>query len=648
MGFELRGMSILVLFLLLLSTVFAACDVEVSNLITEVRDGTSSSSSDFDSDIVLEKNNSVDVRLSFDIEDYYSTSCSQLKARLKISRYDESVSDWVEFKTTEKTISVQDDYEEVLFDNIFNTGSNSDYSSFLVEGMILEGSRILDSSDASIEIEDESCDGIELVTATFYIDESDFDSKTFVINNETTADFEISNIELISSSSVILDGDVDYPSVIYAKDSGEIEVSLETRSVSNNTNTTILININGYLNNKYCSSSAIGKKSISVVVRNNSNSNNSGSGVSSNSDCSNIQIQSQGFEFLEGTNQQLILGIKNNSTKRFEILEIQASSSDFELNENDNEQYVFSGQTINLSLNASLPNVSFDSTLTGNLKVRGVFSDGKSCSFTQIDSETINVKVINSNELLLSSNCNGFEITAPESIIVQNNGSFDFTINNFSNKTVQIIVEGETKDNATVIILPKNSSLSRKMNVELFSSNGFVKFIPKIDGCNLNSKTVNITNTSTGNFEELKMDLEVQRDYNLGVITLNTKINNPSNKVFEGTLKISSPNGWPDVEKNVLIAPGENNLVEKLGSSGRFSEGEIQVSFSSEGKTISNKINTNESKLVLAGLFAFGGNLSSLGIILMIILVIIIIVGVIGDLNESAPVPKEKWVNEKN
>jgi hypothetical protein len=646
MRVKLKWVLIVFVFLLTLSTVFAACEVSVSNLVTEVKIDSGTDSSDFDSEVNAELNEYIDVRLSFDLEDY-SSSCSSIKAKLRISRYDESKADWVEYKNIEKSIGSLDDYYEIIFENAFNTGSNSNYTEFMIEGMIVEGSRVIDSSDAFLSLIDNSCDGIKIDATTFYIDEDDYDSKNFVIKNETTSDFSISSIELISSNSVIISGGVDYPSEVYSNDSDELEVSLETKNVSTNTNATVLLSISGYLDDKYCSASAIGKKSISVVVR---NTNNTSGSSSSNldSDCEDIQIISNELEFNEGTNQKIIMGVKNNSTKRFEILDVDASSSSFDLTRNTNDKYLFSGQTGDVILNANLPNVSSDKILTGTLKIRGVFSDGKSCSFTQIPSEEINVKVINLTNNSLVPNCAGFNIIAPENLVIENNGSFDFTINNFSNKTARVIIEGSIQVNPTIIVLPKNSSLARKMDVELFSNNGFVKFTPTIEGCNLNSKIVNISNNVSGSISEAEIDLKIQRDYNKGIIDLGIVINNSTNKSFSGVLKIVTPNGWPNIEKTIVIVPGENSLVEKFGASGEASEGEITVSFSSNGQTILDSINTNENNLVLAGLFSLGGNLSSFGIILLIILVVIIIVGIIGDLGESTPTKKEEWVIEKN
>ena len=159
---KLKWVFIVFVFLLALNTAFAACNINVSDLVTGVRiDSTRDSS--FSSEINAEPNKYIDVRLSFDL-DNYSSSCSSIKAKIKISRYDESRAEWVEYRTNEKSVSSSDGSKEVIFENIFSTGSSSNYSKFMIEGMIFEGTKMLDSSDAFVNLMSGSCDGIKLDT----------------------------------------------------------------------------------------------------------------------------------------------------------------------------------------------------------------------------------------------------------------------------------------------------------------------------------------------------------------------------------------------------------------------------------------------------------------------------------------------------
>lgn len=641
MQFNLRIMSILFLLVVMLSTAFAACDVFVDNFEVKLRaDGS------YDNEIIAPENENIDIQITYFIDDYSGTTCpTNLTVRAEISKYNNSTSSWMfdENKTETKSLVRNNSYT-VSFPNEFNTGTNSNYTRFRVRAFLYNGSEEIETAEAFVDVEDDSCDNLRINTTSIVVDEGSSATKTFTIENNSNLDFRISSIESSSSSSIIDFENIDYSQYIYSNSDQDIDVTVNADDVSYNTTVTAYLSVAGYLGNNYCSVSKIGRESFSVRVE-----NNSGSSTGSSSDCDDIDIQTRFTEYNESTTQKLIFGIKNNSTKRFEILAIEPYSSSFTLNKYFNEKYIFSGQTADLILNAILPSVTQNRTLQGTVKVRGVFSDGKSCSFTQIGTKTFDVNVIDSSNTLINPNCAGFNISAPESLNVENYGSFAFTITNATNRTASIIVEGSIDVSPTVIVLPKNSSLSRTINVQMNSSSGFVKFIPIIEGCNVQEKIVQLKNTASGLLTESEMNLSIERDYNLNVITLITEIQNPTNKVFNGILKIDSPEGWPDLEKEVVVVPGKNNFVERLGASGSTQEGTIRVSFSSGGKIISESVNTTEqNNLSLTGLFAFGSNFGILGLILLIVLVVVIIVGVIETSPKAKAQSEQEWVNNKN
>lgn len=642
MQFNLKLMSVLFLLLVLLSTAFAACDIQVDSLDVTLKDSGSYANS-----ITATQDADIDIKMTFRVSDYSGTTCpADINVKADIYKYDAINSRWVFVESKNESRALSENNYTVTWSNQFNTGHSSNYTRFKVEAFVLNGSTELDDDTANVEVSNDSCNGITINSSTINASENDSTTETFSLENNTDETFRIISMDYSTSSSLINNVDFDYADeYVYSDSDEDFDVTVETDSVSSDTTVTVSLSVAGYLGNKYCSATDIGRESVSVRIEDDS----SGSGSDFSSDCDDIDIQTRLTEFEEGTAQKLIFGVKNNSTKRFEILGVEASSSSFNLSKYFNEKYIFSGQIGDLILNAVLPNVTSDRNFSGLVKVRGVFSDGKSCSFSQIDSKTFNVNVINSESKFVGPNCSGFNISVPESVTVENNGSFNFTITNSTNQTANIVVEGSIDVTPTVIVLPKNSSLSKAMNVQLNSQTGFVKFDPSVDGCFIGSKTVQLINTATGDLSEASMDLTMNRDNNLSVITLNVLIQNSSNKNFTGVLNIDSPNGWPSVQKTVTVVPGSNNFVEKLGSSGNFKEGTIKVSFSADKKTISDSIETSEqNNSAFAGLFAFGGSLNALGIILIIILVIVIIVGVIETSPSTRTTKGQEWVNQKN
>jgi hypothetical protein len=643
MQFNLKVLSVLFLFLILASGVYA-CTINIDNLVTEVRANDS-----YDTSITALKNSDIDIKVDFDIDSFSGSSCpSNITTKVKIYKYDNTNEEWVLMETQSKSNTLSEDNFSVLFSNEFNTGSNSRYTQFKVEGIVLNGTQELDSAEATVDVENNSCDEINLIASSFSINEGSTSTKTVTIENNTGLDFRITNADFSSSSSLIKSGDVEYSNEYVDAHSDElIDLIIQTGYVTSNSSTTIVLSVEGYLGNTYCSASAIGKKNISVTV-NNTSSNNTDN-TSTSSDCDNIDIQTRSIEFDESTNQKLVFGIKNNSTKRFEVLAVESYSSSFTLSNYFNEKYIFSGQTGELILNAQLPSVSQNRILQGTVKIRGVFSDGRSCSFTQIGTKTFDVSVIDSANNSLNPNCSGFNISVPDSIVIENYGELAFTITNNTNTTATTIIEGSIDVSPTIIVLPRNSSLTRKISVSLNSQTGFVKFVPTIEGCGASTKTVQITNNASGNLSEATINVSANRDYDLSTITLRVQINNPTNKLFNGVLNIDAPNGWPDIEKNVTIVPGENIFIEKIGSSGNYSEGNINVSFSSNGQEISSSVSTNDSSdISLMGLFAFGGNFGLFGILLLILLVIIVVAGILGYSPNNKATTDQKWVNEKD
>lgn len=646
MQFNLKILSVLFLLLAMTSVAFA-CEVEIDNLIVELR-----GNDDYDTSIVVEKNTDIDVKVEFDVLSRSGGDCpSNLKVEIKSLRYNESTSQWsqIEIDSKTATLSVKDDYS-ISFSNEFNTGSNSNYTQFKVETTVFVVTEELGSEEAIVDVENTSCDAIDLIASSFSLNENATSTKVVTIRNNSNYDFRIESADISSSSSLVRSADVEYSQYVYSDSDEELDLIIQTGSVSSNTSTTLVLSVAGYLGNTYCSATTIGKKNITMTVNNSSSSDDDDDDSTSSSDCDDIDIQTRSTEFDESTTQKLVFGIKNNSTKRFEVLSIDSYSSGFSLSKYFNEKYIFSGQTGDLILNAQFPSVSQNRLLQGTVKVRGIFSDGRSCSFTDIGTKTFDVNVIDLQNNSLNPNCSGFNISVPESINVENYGELAFTITNNSNRTAKIIVEGSIDVTPTVIVLPRNSSLSRIINVQINSPTGFVKFTPTIEGCIVNSKTVEIRNNVSGEVTNVVMSAtNVDRDYELNIVTLEIKVDNPTNRVFNGNLVIDSPNGWPDIQRNITILPGANAFTEKLGTSGNFEEGVIKVSFTSQGKTISALANTDEqNNSLLVGLFAFGGSLGGIGIILIIILVVIIIVGMMDYSPNTKATTDQEWVNEKN
>ncbi|MFA5930989.1 MAG: hypothetical protein WC821_01620 [archaeon] len=647
MDLKTRIISMLVLVTILLSGAMA-CNVELSSFTTEVR-GTA----DFYSSISASKNTDIDIKNYFYIDSYSGSDCpSTISSKAIVSKYNVNTSSWETYRTTStKSQDLARGTVQLQWDNEFNTGSNNNYDRYRIEGVVLVGSTELDRTESYVDIEDNSCSGIILSTSNITIDEARSTTRTFSIENNTNQEFRITTMNILSTNSLINSGSTNYDNIVSAYSSEPISVTLNAGTVSSNSTITSTMEVAGYLGNTYCSTSDIGRETFSVTVQNTGN-NDSGyyydgyyydNGYSTSSDCDDILISANNFSMDESTESKLSVTLKNDSTKRFEILEVQTTNNGVELSNYYNEKYIFSGQYSDIIFRAVAPSVLQDRAYDNTVKVRGQFSDGRTCSFTSITPKTFNINVINQVGSG-AANCSAFSLSAPTSVSVQNYGSVPFTITNGTNKRADIYIEGSVEATPSIISLPEKTSISRDLQVKINSTSGEINFRPVVEGCNFSTTRVAITNTGTGELTQAIMTINSTKDANTGELTLTVEVNNPTTKSFLGVLSVQTPNGWVSSDRTVSLSPGKNVFVVNVTPTTNATEGRGKVTFSANGQEISKEFSTS-GEGGFAGLFAFGGNISALGIILLVIVAAVILVAMLTG-GQTKPQEEEKWVKE--
>lgn len=637
----------LVLVTILLSGAMA-CTVNLNSFTTEVR-GTA----DFYSSISASKNTDIDVKNNFYIDSYSGSDCpSTISSKAIISRYNINTNQWETYKTTStKSQDLARGTIQLQWDNEFNTGSNNNYDRYMIEGIVLVGSTEIDRTESYVDIEDNSCSGIILSTSNITIDEARSTTRTFSIENNTNQEFRITTMNILSTSSLINSGSTNYDNIVSAYSSEPISLTLNAGTVSSNSTTTSTMEVAGYLGNTYCSVTDIGRETFSVTVQNTGN-NDSGyyydgyyydNGYSTSSDCGDILLSANNFSMNESTESKFTINVKNDSTKRFEILEVQITNNGIELSNYYNEKYIFSGQYSDIILRAVAPSVIQDRAYDNTIKIRGQFSDGRTCSFDSIDEKTFNVNVINQAGSG-AANCSAFSLSAPTSVSVQNFGSIAFTINNGTNRRADIYVEGSAEATPSIISLPEKTSISRDLQIKINATNGEITFRPVVEGCTFSTTKVAITNTGTGELTQSTITINSSKDSNTGELTLSVEINNPTTKSFLGILSVQTPNGWVSSDRSVSLAPGKNVFVIKVTPTTNAVNGNGKITFSANGQEISKDFSTSGEGL-FAGLFAFGGNISALGLVLLVIVAVVILVAMLTG-GQTKPSVEEEWAKE--
>jgi len=645
----MKLLTLMALVLVLLSGMTLACNIEINSLATEVRaDGDY-----YYSSISAPKSQDIDIKISFDVDSYSGSDCpTNLTVKAVIKKYNSTTNAWESFKTSSsKSQELSNDSFVFVWSNEFNTGSSSNYSRYKVEGSVLNGSSVLDTEEAYVDIVDNSCTGIKLTTSAITIDEGRSTTKNFTIQNNTDEEFSLDSMDVYFSNSLIRSGNVDYDSYVPAHSSRTISITLDAGYVSSTTTVTGTLAVDGDIDGEYCSSYDIGRKNFDVTVRNvSSNDYDDGDYYSSSSsaDCDEIEIQTWSASMDEGTTQKIIFGVKNYSSKRFEILEVSSTSSGLQISPYFNEKYVYPSQISDIVLNVSAPQVSTNKAFENTLKIKGRFDDGRTCSFSDIASKNFVITVADSTGSTAPTDCGSFGISVQSSIEIENYGSLPFTITNGTTQIASVIVEGTVNATPTVIVVPAKSSLSRQINISINDARGELRMIPQINGCSAATKIVQVINTAKGEISQVSLSAESQRDDQKGEILISVKINNPSTKTFEGVLSVEMPSGWQEMNKEVTINQGTNLIEFALAKGENAQEGTITIEFISGGERLTAQTNTFGTN-PLTGFFTFG-SAGALGIILLAVIVVILIVGLLGGF-EGTPNETEQnqgWVKKNN
>jgi hypothetical protein len=493
-----RIASLLVLFVILASTVYA-CSVSVSNLSVEV-----GKDAYYYSSISANNNQDINVRISFDVDHYSGSDCpSNITAKVTVKRYNNNTDSWETYTNlSTKTQNLDETSYVFTWPRAFNTGSNSKYTEYKVRGSVWKSSEELDYDEATVDVENTSCSGINLVASDFSMNEGASVTKTLRVENDTGKDFRITNLDVILTNSLISSGSIDYDNTVSRYSSNPVTVSLDAGYVSSNQKTTITFAVEGYLDNKFCSQTSIGRELFDVTVKNTGTNDNSyydsyyDSSYGTSADCNDIVLGSKNNTVDEATTTKPTITLQNNSTRRFEITEVKTTQNGVTLTPFYTEKYVFSGQITDLVLQETVPGVTRDTNYSNTIWVRGTFSNGKTCSFNNIPSATLNTTILNTIGTA-SPSCVGYSITAPTQVSVQEYGVIPIIINNNSNKRVDVFIEGTANTIPTLISLPDKTTISRDITVSLKTQIGEITFRPVIEGCSISPTKVLITNTST-------------------------------------------------------------------------------------------------------------------------------------------------------
>jgi hypothetical protein len=602
------------LILVLMLSLSLACSVNINNTDLEIRTDRENV---YSSSISAEDDDEVDIKVSFDITNISGTGCaSNVDVKSKIYRWDETNNEW----DLDRTTSTQ--YNALATNPFLFTWDdaltiNDNYPRYKIEAIIQEGSNDLDILQAYIDVEDNTCSGIELIASNFTLDEGEDQTKTFRIENNTNSDFDVDNVQLLFTTSIVSSGSVDYPEQVDNYSTENVTVNLDPGYVSYDKTATGTFAVSGTLNGTYCSSTAIGKKTFEVTVRNTGSNNNNNN--SSDGKCDDLTIHTKNITVKEGAETKEIFYIKNDSTKRFEVLDVDTTENGLDLRGYYFEKYAFPGDIADIVIQAIAPNVTSNKTYENILEVKGRFSDGTTCDFDDITQGNYDVYITNTSAET-NIDCGDITIDVPNEVKVANAATIPFSIRNNSNTRVDVFVESTLTVDPTLISLPARTSMDRDLFVSIDASEGQI-YLRAQSACPVENKTIRVINTVSGSLEQVSMTSEIVNDNNLYILRIN--FDNPTDKAFKGVLSLDI-DGLAIDDKIVTVAPGQSTVDIPLDSNKEING---NISFVSNDQELTSQINSgsnDQDKGLLAGFFGLG--LESAGIAIILILIIIAVV----------------------
>ncbi len=222
------------------------------------------------------------------------------------------------------------------------------------------------------------CSDIDVETHNFHVPESDTHYEYFTVSNSSSSNFIIEDIQ-VSDNSSYFSLDRTYTSTINPDSDSELKIIVYSTSVSSQQSGTGYVKVRGYFQNgRSCSFSNIGEQSFTVTV------DNSGEGA-----CGNIELDTENVIVDEETMEYNSFYIRNNSDHAFTVDEVQISKdSDYYSQSISNyDSTISSNSSGTVRVKTIANSVAGTKFETSTLKVRGRFSDGNSCGFSDLSRE---------------------------------------------------------------------------------------------------------------------------------------------------------------------------------------------------------------------------------------------------------------------
>ena len=233
-----------------------------------------------------------------------------------------------------------------------------------------------------------SCNDIDVVLRDVSIAENSTEYFIFDLENDSDEEFDVFELVAGDSSSRFNVSVSDYDDPIEEYDEGTLEIKIRSFAVSNDYEDEAFVKLRGEFDGgRYCSFGAIGTEYFDVTVED-------GSGSES---CSDIEVVASNVTMDESDIVIETVRVENNAEERFYVddVELSESSSYISVDVDDYDDYINDGDNGEIDIEIESMSVGSDKTASVKVEVRGHFSNGRTCSFSQTEDDTFTVRIEN-------------------------------------------------------------------------------------------------------------------------------------------------------------------------------------------------------------------------------------------------------------
>lgn len=406
-----------------------------------------------------------------------------------------------------------------------------------------------------------TCNDIKINTRNVSLNEDSTDFQTFTISNNNSQRFILTDVTAVSNNTSIVDIDVDnFDQIVDNGNASNVELRFNSNSVTTTRSTTASLRATGYFENgQKCSFSSIAQPVFTVTVRD--QDNGSGSGT-----CSNIDVSSHTVRINEGQEEFESFTVSNRTNRNFIIDNVTITDSDNAFTSSayqwDDRINANNSGTITARIKAN--SVSSEETGTANIQIRGHFSDGTTCSSSQVGTTSFTVIVGNNGS---SGNngttCDDFSLSVPNFQRVSGRQTITVTVNNPVNRSGTVKLSGNNLSiSPTSFSIPANSYFTKDIDVELLDgTRSFLVYDVDLKNCNVLSKTTEIIGSQlSGDFEIVSFP-SIKNISGQGTIPVTVANNSDSQQQVEVFLE-ALPSSITSSKETINIPAGSSRTAQ--------------------------------------------------------------------------------------